>query len=64
MYKESDSEVTDKMAYNKRQENMQMEKNVTGNIIELKGITKRYEDNFTAVEDFNLEVRKVNLSRF
>ena len=37
---------------------MQMEKNVTGNIIELKGITKRYEDNFTAVEDFNLEVRK------
>lgn len=58
MYKESDSEVTDKMAYNKRQENMQMEKNVTGNIIELKGITKRYEDNFTAVEDFNLEVRK------
>ena len=35
-----------------------MEKNVTGNIIELKGITKRYEDNFTAVEDFNLEVRK------
>lgn len=58
VYKESDSEVTDKMAYNKRQENMQMEKNVTGNIIELKGITKRYEDNFTAVEDFNLEVRK------
>ena len=58
MYKESDSEVTDKMAYNKRQENMQMEKNVIGNIIELKGITKRYEDNFTAVEDFNLEVRK------
>lgn len=37
---------------------------MTGNIIELKGITKRYEDNFTAVEDFNLEVRKVNLSRF
>ena len=35
-----------------------MEKNVTGNIIELKGITKRYEDNFTAVEDFNLEVKK------
>lgn len=31
---------------------------MTGNIIELKGITKRYEDNFTAVEDFNLEVRK------
>lgn len=58
VYKERDSEVTDKMAYNKRQENMQMEKNVIGNIIELKGITKRYEDNFTAVEDFNLEVRK------
>lgn len=58
VYKESNSEITDKMAYNKRQENMQMEKNVTGNIIELKGITKRYEDNFTAVEDFNLEVRK------
>ena len=64
MYKESDSEVTDKMAYNKRQENMQMEKNVTGNIIELKGITKRYEDNFTALKILTLKSEKVNLSRF
>ena len=28
------------------------------NIIELKGIYKRFEDGFTAVEDFNLEVKK------
>ena len=28
------------------------------NIIELKGIKKCFEDNFVAVEDFNLEVKK------
>jgi len=27
-------------------------------IIELKGITKIYEDGFKAVDDFNLEVKK------
>ncbi len=35
-----------------------MDKSQSGNIIELKGITKRFEDNFIAVEDFNLEVKK------
>ena len=28
------------------------------NIIELKGIKKRFEDNFEAVKDFNLQVKK------
>ena len=28
------------------------------NIIELKGITKVYEDGYTAVDDFNLEVKR------
>ena len=28
------------------------------NIIELKGIKKSFEDNFVAVEDFNLEIKK------
>ena len=27
-------------------------------IIELKGIKKRFEDNFEAVKDFNLQVKK------
>lgn len=35
-----------------------MSKMESDNIIELKGIKKRYEDNFVAVEDFNLEVKK------
>lgn len=35
-----------------------MEKNFSENIIELKGIKKCFEDNFVAVEDFNLEVKK------
>lgn len=35
-----------------------MEKRVSENIIELKGIRKRFEDNFEAVKDFNLEVKK------
>lgn len=30
----------------------------TDNIIELKSITRRFEDGFTAVEDFNLEVKR------
>ena len=30
----------------------------TKNIIELKHITKTYEDGFTAVSDFNLEVKQ------
>ena len=30
----------------------------SGNIIELKGITKSFEDGFTAVSDFNLEVKR------
>ncbi len=29
-----------------------------GNIIELKHITKKFDDNFTAVEDFNLEIQR------
>ena len=35
-----------------------MDKNFSGNIIELKGIKKRYNDNFEAVKDFNLQVKK------
>lgn len=35
-----------------------MENNFTENIIELKGIKKIYEDNFEAVKDFNLQVKK------
>lgn len=35
-----------------------MDKTQSENIIELKGITKCFEDNFVAVEDFNLEVKK------
>ena len=37
-------------------ENKGMENNT--NIIELKGITKVYEDGYTAVDDFNLEVKR------
>ena len=32
--------------------------NNSENIIELKNIKKRFDDNFVAVEDFNLEVKK------
>ena len=35
-----------------------MDKNFSENIIELKGIRKCFEDGFTAVEDFNLSVKK------
>ena len=35
-----------------------MDKNFSENIIELKGIKKRYDDNFEAVKDFNLQVKK------
>ena len=35
-----------------------MEKNNSENIIELKNIKKCFDDNFVAVEDFNLEVKK------
>lgn len=35
-----------------------MDKNFSENIIELKGIKKRFEDNFEAVKDFNLQVKK------
>ncbi len=35
-----------------------MNKNISENIIELKKIKKCYDDNFVAVEDFNLEVKK------
>ncbi len=35
-----------------------MDKNFSENIIELKGIKKCFEDGFTAVEDFNLAVKK------
>lgn len=35
-----------------------MSTNVSDNIIELKNIKKRFDDNFVAVEDFNLEVKK------
>lgn len=35
-----------------------MEKNRSENIIELKGIRKCFEDNFEAVKDFNLQVKK------
>lgn len=35
-----------------------MNNNLSENIIELKGIKKCFEDNFVAVEDFNLEVKK------
>ena len=35
-----------------------METKASENIIELKGIRKIYEDNFEAVKDFNLQVKK------
>lgn len=35
-----------------------MDKNFVENIIELKGIRKRFDDNFEAVKDFNLQVKK------
>ncbi len=35
-----------------------MDNNTSTNIIELKNIKKCYDDNFVAVEDFNLEVKK------
>lgn len=35
-----------------------MDKNFSENIIELKGIRKRFDDNFEAVKDFNLQVKK------
>lgn len=35
-----------------------MDNNISGNIIELKNIKKCFDDNFVAVEDFNLEVKK------
>ena len=35
-----------------------MDNNISTNIIELKNIKKCYDDNFVAVEDFNLEVKK------
>lgn len=35
-----------------------MDKNFSEYIIELKGIKKRFEDNFEAVKDFNLQVKK------
>lgn len=35
-----------------------MDKKIPENIIELKGIRKRFDDNFEAVKDFNLEVKK------
>ena len=31
------------------------------NIIELKGIKKRFEDSFEAVKDFNLQVKRESL---
>ena len=35
-----------------------MDKKIPENIIELKGIRKRFDDNFEAVKDFKLEVKK------
>ncbi|MGN0140881.1 MAG: ABC transporter ATP-binding protein [Roseburia sp.] len=35
-----------------------MDKNISENIIELKGIRKCFDDNFEAVRDFNLQVKK------
>ena len=35
-----------------------MDNNISTNIIELKNIRKCFDDNFVAVEDFNLEVKK------
>ncbi|MGN0353270.1 MAG: ABC transporter ATP-binding protein [Roseburia sp.] len=35
-----------------------MDKNISENIIELKGINKTFDDNFAAVKDFNLQVKK------